>query len=540
MLSTLLALLLAAAPGDANAQTMVAELALERGNCRAAAEAYAEAARGDVPVATLQRAFDVAFQCHQYEPAAAIAKTWRKRAPDDALAAKSAALVALTLGRNAEGAQALREAVRLGTVKPSAALAELAPAVAATDNEYGGYMALRGVAPLDQFDAAALTALAESAHDAWRFADARELAQLATKADPKSGPAWTILARTLADEGDANGAIAAANTARQVDPGDSAFALASTLIALDRLEEAHQELERLLADDDAAPEAERRLALLAFNEGDDDQAAGRFSERLRTGDGPAEAMFYLAALAERRGNDEVALSLYGRLIVAGAGMLPRTRAAAILMKKGERERAFTLLDEQATLEPNDAVDVAQTKARLLVANGSAAEAVTLLDAALELYPGHPQLLYQRALAYESAGDVKAAIAGFEALYKARPEDPELMNALGYTLADHREQLPRAASLIDAALTLTPDSPAILDSQGWVRFRRGDAEGALPPLERAYRLSRETEIAAHWGEVLWALDRKTEARAVWARALARDPDSTLLKDTVARFVPVAAP
>jgi len=59
-----------------------------------------------------------------------------------------------------------------------------------------------------------------------------------------------------------------------------------------------------------------------------------------------------------------------------------------------------------------------------------------------------------------------------------------------------------------------------------------------PLARAYRLSRDTEIAAHWGEVLWSLGREGEARAVWARAVARDPGSRLLRATITRFIPAS--
>jgi predicted negative regulator of RcsB-dependent stress response len=80
----------------------------------------------------------------------------------------------------------------------------------------------------------------------------------------------------------------------------------------------------------------------------------------------------------------------------------------------------------------------------------------------------------------------------------------------------------------------PDSAAFLDSLAWVRFRRGDRATALPLLERAWRVSREPEIAAHWGEVLWASGEKAQARVVWARALAIAPDSKPLRSTVERL------
>ena len=84
----------------------------------------------------------------------------------------------------------------------------------------------------------------------------------------------------------------------------------------------------------------------------------------------------------------------------------------------------------------------------------------------------------------------------------------------------------------------PDNPAALDSLGWVHFRRGDARSAAGTLERAYAIDHDAEIAAHWGEALWVSGQRSEARKVWAAALAREPDSKPLKATLQRFLPDA--
>jgi cytochrome c-type biogenesis protein CcmH/NrfG len=89
-------------------------------------------------------------------------------------------------------------------------------------------------------------------------------------------------------------------------------------------------------------------------------------------------------------------------------------------------------------------------------------------------------------------------------------------------------------LIRKALGASPDNPAFLDSLGWVRFRRGDIPGALPHLERAYRIFPDPEIASHWGELLWVSGKQAEARALWARSLARSPDSKPLRATIERL------
>jgi tetratricopeptide (TPR) repeat protein len=166
--------------------------------------------------------------------------------------------------------------------------------------------------------------------------------------------------------------------------------------------------------------------------------------------------------------------------------------------------------------------------------GRTTEAIALLQLALERFPDHPGVRYQIALIQEKAGMERESVRNLENLLKERPEDASLLNALGYSLADHNQKLPRAEALIRKALQVSPDNPAFLDSLGWVRFRRGDVPGALPHLERAYRIFPDAEIASHWGELLWVSGKQVEARALWARSLARSPESKPLRATIERL------
>ena len=89
-------------------------------------------------------------------------------------------------------------------------------------------------------------------------------------------------------------------------------------------------------------------------------------------------------------------------------------------------------------------------------------------------------------------------------------------------------------LIQRALKLKPDTPAIVDSLGWVLYRMGRTEEALPHLRRAFELQRDAEVAAHLGEVLWMSGDKDEARSIWRVGRELDPDNRALKQVLERL------
>ena len=251
-------------------------------------------------------------------------------------------------------------------------------------------------------------------------------------------------------------------------------------------------------------------------------------------------MLYLADIAARDGDTDAALAGYRRLADSSLALQARSKAASILLTRSKRSEALLLLDDYVSDHPDTEFETRLSEARLLADHGDAEEGLKLLQAALERHPTHPAIEYDRAVILERAGRVKESVDVLERLLKERPEDPVLMNALGYTLADHSLDLGRAEGLIHKALSATPDSPAVLDSLGWVRFRQGDAKGAVTDLERAYSLEHDADIAAHWGEALWTSGKHQEARRVWAAAIARAPDAPLLKATMARFLHDASP
>jgi len=564
--------------GDPAALTVVAEIALERGDCKGASESYVKAAAVG-PESLARRATAVSFACKHLPAAWESVNRWRTLAPTSREADAMYAVIALMLYRIPEARTAISDFVRAPVTPPPPASSKSPKAAGQGEDSdessagnktadfasslarkagpgESGLVALTALL-LENSDAPTVLAamsstlegaenapdsltllgdLALSAYDAQR---AERYAKQALDRDPKDADASRVLARAYVIRGDAAKAIATAREAMQADPAHSTFELAEVLTALDRVEDAHHELERLRASPSAHPEeVDRRLALLAFEAGDLKEAQQRFTELATSGQTTEAAMLYLADIAAREGDKDAAIAGYRRLYDSSVALQARSRAASLLLERSDRKEALTLLDDYATEHPESEFDLTLAKAHLLADHGEPDAGVELLSASLERHPRHPSIEYERATILEQAGHVHDSVEALQHLLAERTDDPTLLNALGYTLADHNLELSKAESLIRRALVVMPDNPAALDSLGWVRFREGDSKTALATLERAYYISHDSEIAAHWGEALWASGDHQQARKVWAAALAREPDSQQLKATLARFIPDA--
>src|SRR5688572_24434378 len=514
-----------------NADLVLADMALSRGDCRGGTDRYLKAALGTNDAKISERANKVAAECQQINASAKTARRWQKLEPDRAEAAAAVALAAVRLYQTEEAAAAILRTHALGGDE---ALIKLIGELSDAGGTAITLNTLRPMLEAPDVSDKLLIAGVDLALENFDFATAHKLADRVLANEPASGDARAQLARVLTAEGDTVAAIAIAQEAAALDPETQRFAYADTLLRLDRMDEARQELESLRADASAREEADLRLGKLAYQMGDMTEAGRRFGSLISSPAVAGEAFFYLSSIAEREGRTDLALEGYTKLAEAGAGLIVRGRAARLLLKRDDREGAFRVLDEYAAKERSEALDVEFAKAALLEDAGKVTEAIALLQLALERYPDHPGVRYQIALIQDKAGLARESIRSFESLLKDRPEDASLLNALGYSLADRNQKLARAEMLIRKALNSSPDNPAFLDSMGWVRFRRGDVPGALPYLERAYRIFPDAEIASHWGECLWVSGKQAEARALWARTLARSPDSKPLRSTIERL------
>jgi Flp pilus assembly protein TadD len=157
-----------------------------------------------------------------------------------------------------------------------------------------------------------------------------------------------------------------------------------------------------------------------------------------------------------------------------------------------------------------------------------AEAVDAYDRAFKLYPkGTPvawQLYYARGIALERTRQFDRADKDFRKALELNPEEPSVLNYLGYSLLDRGVSLPEARELIEKAFKLQPDNGYIIDSLGWVLYVTGDTDGAVLQLEKAVEADpSDPTINEHLGDAYWKAGRRTEAMFQWRRALTLGPE-----------------
>lgn len=120
---------------------------------------------------------------------------------------------------------------------------------------------------------------------------------------------------------------------------------------------------------------------------------------------------------------------------------------------------------------------------------------------------------------DASGDWPAAKRALETALRLAPEEPIILNQLGYAMLERGDDLARATQLIAKANRLQPDNAAITDSLGWAFHLRGQTAEAIPLLERAAaQRPDEAAIGEHLGDAYWAMGRKVEARYAWNAAL----------------------
>lgn len=228
------------------------------------------------------------------------------------------------------------------------------------------------------------------------------------------------------------------------------------------------------------------------------------------------------------GRDEAAIASYDRIgRTSPLGWPARLRAAQLLDRIEKGPVAYARLADMSREEPGRA-DALITLGDLLRFRKRYPEAVEAYDTAFKrigaVDPRHWSLLYSRGIALERSKLWARAEADFLKALEFEPEQPQVLNYLGYSWVEQGRHLDRALGMIEKAVKLRPNDGYIVDSLGWAHYQLKAYPRAVTYLERAVELmSSDATINDHLGDAYWRVGRTYEARFQWSRALLFGPE-----------------
>lgn len=197
---------------------------------------------------------------------------------------------------------------------------------------------------------------------------------------------------------------------------------------------------------------------------------------------------------------------------------------------GRGDEAITLLQQMAQKRPErvDALitlgDMQRQKEKFADAEQAYSEAIGRLHDVTSRYW---RLFYSRGITYERTQRWPQAEADFKKALSLEPDQPYVLNYLGYSWVDRNEHLDEAKQMLRKAVELRPEDGFIVDSMGWAYYRLGDFPRALAYLEHAVELEPgDPTINDHLGDVYWRVGRTREARFQWQRSLSLKPTPDL--------------
>ena len=311
---------------------------------------------------------------------------------------------------------------------------------------------------------------------------------------------------------------------------------ARVLLQKDEIEEALSELETALSHQADLPDALYTAGLVNLDQGDFDKARPLLEAYLEQDEGNDQIRLYLAEAYYELEELELASEQLRRINSAQYYFEAQISLAKVIAKQTDVDSGVRFLKRIDTREQQQKIRLILEQDLLYRDYEKFDQAKGILDDALQSRPSNPDLLYNRGLLAAEMDLLEVHEQDMRTLIEIQPENAHAYNALGYTLADQTERFDEAFELITKALELAPDDPFILDSMGWVHYRKGNFEEAINYLRQALASKEDAEIAAHLGEVLWLSGSKEEAREIWKLGKEWGPENATLIETLERLTP----
>ena len=518
---------------------LVAEIAGQRGDLNLAIDNYIDVARETHDPKVAARATQIALFAKELDKALESSKLWVSVEPDNADARRNLASVYLRLARPVDAVAEYEKMLTLveDEENPGHGFTIIASQLSREPDRELAMSVMDKLLESRQDDPYALFAQSHLAMRQARFEMALETLDKALKIKPDWSAAIILRSRILAMQGARAEALSYLEGVLDGDMEDNmevGLTYARMLTEARQLDKALEEFIRLAELDKRNVEINYYAGVLALQLEKLDKAQKYLEKVLKLGGRVQETNYYLGQVAEQRGDLRAAMNRYSFVRHGEFYFNAQLRIVSILADKKDYDAAIEHLQTVR-------IDSSKQRLQLILLEGDLLREAERYSAAKDYYtrvlssmPNETSVRYARALVAEKLGDLDMVESDLQTILKQEPANAQVLNALGYTLADRTNRYEEALTYIQRALELEPDDAAVVDSMGWVLYRMGNYSQAIEHLRRAAQLSQDPEIAAHLGEVLWVSGDKDGALKIWEKSLKDNPDDKILMDIMKRF------
>lgn len=244
-----------------------------------------------------------------------------------------------------------------------------------------------------------------------------------------------------------------------------------------------------------------------------------------------DALLLSAQLLDDLGQYDLAVTTYKKVPQDSPDRHAAELGRADALRRADKPDAAIEVLEQLAQDHPTLAGVHTALGDLLRQQEDYTAAITAYDRALELTEDGARsewfVHYARGISHERLDQWDSAEGDFRRALELNPDQPQVLNYLGYSLVEKQIKLDEALDMIQRAVAARPDSGYIVDSLGWVLYRLGRYEEAVEHMEKAVELMPvDPVVTDHLGDVYWAVGRQREAEFQWKRALSFiDPEDT---------------
>lgn len=517
-------------------QAISGELSAQRGDLEQAAEIYFDLATETRDVGIIERAVQFSSAIGDGRSLLELGLLWAQAAPDIPEPHLLLAFQLLEAGRPGQALSHMEQVLEAGGIFEFSVLASATGGVGGTQRRelITGLLSLKERYPDNRSIRIALVQLLAQNQE---FAAAlAEFEQMSERAE-LTPDLVRLHAQLHTSVGSGDGALEALRAGLEQFPEDRELRLtyARLLLQQRELEAAREQFGIMLAQAPGDWEILLSTGLLDLETENYESAIGIFEQTLAAGMNEDDSHFYLGYANQQLGDVLAAIEHFRQVRQGVDNFLPaQQQATRLSIQLGQFEEAHDWLAQLSRGSSRLEVQFISMESAILLQEGYPERAGELLDLSLNRYPNHADLLFSRVFVHDTIGDMAGSEADLQQIIRMQPDNARALNHLGYMLADRTERYEEALELIERAIALEPEDPAIIDSLGWAQYKLGILGEALENLRRAYAAFPDHEVAAHLGEVLWVLDRREEAERIWEEALAENPESEYVLPTMERL------